>query len=100
MLICWEKGYDQRWVIVPDLFPEESQAAWYSMRFGIEGGFKNQKRGGWQWHQTKMRDPKRAGRLWLAMAVATRWVGGVGGNGEAGEESGSGTGWGMQEGRA
>ena len=38
MLICWEKGYDQRWVIVPDLFPEESQVAWYSMRFGIEGG--------------------------------------------------------------
>jgi hypothetical protein len=87
MLIHWEVGYDERWVIVTDLPPEESQAAWYSMRFWIEGGFKDQKRGGWQWHHTKMRDPRRAGRLWLAMAVATLWVVGVGGNAEAEEEA-------------
>lgn len=86
MLIGWEEGYDERWVIVTDLPPEESEIAWYSMRFWIEGGFKDQKRGGWQWHHTKMRDPRRAGRLWLAMAVATLWVVGVGGNAEAEEE--------------
>jgi hypothetical protein len=33
-----------------------------------------------------MRDPRRAGRLWLAMAVAALWVVGVGGNAEAEEE--------------
>jgi hypothetical protein len=86
MLIHGEVGSDERWVIVTDLAPEESQVAWYSMRFWIEGGFKDQKRGGWQWHHTKMRDPRRAGRLWLAMAVATLWVVGVGGNAEAEEE--------------
>src|SRR2546430_13533564 len=45
----------------------------------IEGGFKDTKRGGWQWHQTKMTDPARASRLWLAIAVTTLWVVSVGG---------------------
>ncbi|MDP9316843.1 MAG: endonuclease, partial [Chloroflexota bacterium] len=49
----------------------------------IEGGFKDIKRGGWQWHQTKMTDPPRAQRLWLAMAVATLWVVSVGGEADA-----------------
>ena len=41
------------------------------------------KRGGWQWHQTKMTDPARAERLWLALAVATLWVVSVGGEADA-----------------
>ncbi|WP_293044321.1 hypothetical protein [Moorena sp. SIO1F2] len=36
-------------------------------------------RGGWQWHQTKMTDPQRAERHWLAIAIATLWVVSVGG---------------------
>ncbi len=87
LLIHWEVGYEQCWIIATDLPNEECQVAWYSLRFWIEGGFKDQKRGGWQWHQTKMRDPRRAGRLWLAMAVATLWVVSVGGQAEAQEEA-------------
>ncbi len=49
----------------------------------IEAGFKDCKRGGWQWHQTKMEDPKRAERLWLAIAVATFWAVSVGGEADA-----------------
>lgn len=86
LLIHWEVGYEQCWVIATDLPQQESQVAWYRMRFWIEGGFKDQKRGGWQWHHTKMRDPRRAERLWLAMAVATLWVLSVGGQAEAQEE--------------
>jgi len=37
------------------------------------------KRGGWQWQRTRMRDPQRAARLWLAVAVATLWLLRVGG---------------------
>ncbi len=87
LLIHWEVGYEECWIIATDLPQQESQVAWYSMRFWIEGGFKDQKRGGWQWHHTKMRDPRRAGRLWLAMAVATLWVLSVGGQAEAQEET-------------
>lgn len=87
LLLHWEEGYEQCWSIVTDLPEQETQIAWYSLRFWSEGGFKDQKRGGWQWHQTKMRDPERAGRLWLAMAVATLWVVSVGGESEAQQEA-------------
>jgi hypothetical protein len=40
------------------------------------------KRGGWQWQRTRMRDPHRAARLWLAVAVATLWLLSVGGMAE------------------
>jgi hypothetical protein len=40
------------------------------------------KRGGWQWQRTRMTDPQRAARLWLAVAVATLWVLSVGGQAE------------------
>ena len=49
----------------------------------IEAGFKDTKREGWQWHQTKMVDPRRAERLWLAIAVATLWAVSVGGQADA-----------------
>jgi Transposase DDE domain len=87
LLIQWEVGYEECWIIATDLPQQQTQVAWYSMRFWIEGGFKDQKRGGWQWHHTKMRDPRRAGRLWVVMAVATLWVVSVGGQAEAEEEA-------------
>jgi len=64
--------------VLTDLAPEAANVVWYSMRTWIECGFKDTKRGGWQWHQTKMTDPARASRLWLAIAVATLWVVSVG----------------------
>ncbi|GAC1408779.1 MAG: hypothetical protein NVSMB49_28800 [Ktedonobacteraceae bacterium] len=66
-----------------DLAPQEATVVWYGMRSWIEAGFKDTKRGGWQWHQTKMVDPARAERLWLAIAVATLWVLSVGGQADA-----------------
>jgi hypothetical protein len=48
----------------------------------IEQGFKITKRGGWQWQRTRMTDPQRAARLWLAVAVATLWLLSVGGMAE------------------
>jgi hypothetical protein len=69
--------------VLTDLLPQHAQVAWYSLRAWIECGFKDCKRGGWQWHQTKMTDPARAERLWLAMAVATLWVVSTGGQADA-----------------
>lgn len=48
-LAVWEEGYKDPWLLVTDLAPEEAEAAWYRMRSWIEGGFKDLKRGGWQW---------------------------------------------------
>src|SRR5215813_14343924 len=48
----------------------------------IEQGFKIAKRAGWPWQRTRMTDPQRAARLWLAVAVATLWLLSVGGEAE------------------
>lgn len=82
LLACWEAPHTDPWLILTDLPPEVADCAWYSLRTWIECGFRQTKRGGWQWQQTKMTDPARATRLWLAIAVATLWVVSVGGEAE------------------
>ncbi len=57
------------------------------MRAWIEQGFRAIKRGGWQWNGTRMTDPRRAERLWLAVSVATLWLLSVGGEAEAEAEA-------------
>jgi hypothetical protein len=49
----------------------------------IECLFKDIKRGGFGWHHTKMDDPQRAERLWLAISFATLFLVSVGGKAEA-----------------
>lgn len=78
VVMRWEEGHDEAWVLVTDLAPQVASAVWYGLRMWIERGFKLTKRGGWQWHQTKMQDPARAERVWLAIAVATLWTVSVG----------------------
>ena len=82
MLARWEEGYKDPWLILTDLLPEASDAGWYGLRAWIEQGLKITKRAGWQWHRTRMSDPDRAARLWLAVAVATLWLLSVGGAAE------------------
>lgn len=79
LLACWEPAQADRWLLVTDLPPAASTAAWYGLRAWIEQGFKLTKRGGWQWQRTRMTDPGRAARLWLVVAVATLWLVSVGG---------------------
>lgn len=74
----WDPGHKDPWLVLTDLDPEDCSVAWYGVRTWIEQGFKCIKRGGWQWQATRMDDPARAERLWLALAVATFWVIAVG----------------------
>jgi Transposase DDE domain len=78
LVAWWGEGYQEPWFILTDLDPDGCDAAWYSVRSWCEQGFKCYKRGGWQWQQTRMTDPERAARLWLALAVATLWLVSVG----------------------
>lgn len=82
LLARWDAGYADPWLVVTDLAPSAGEACWYGLRAWIEQGFKITKRGGWQWHRTRMTDPQRAARLWLAVAVATLWLLSVGGMAE------------------
>jgi hypothetical protein len=78
LLACWDEGYTAPWLILTDLPPEAAEARWYGLRAWIEQGFKVTKRAGWPWPRTRMTEPQRAARLWLAVAVATLWLLSVG----------------------
>ena len=83
LLACWEPGHEHAWLLLTDLPPPAAQSAWYAFRSWIEQGFKVIKSAGWQWQQTRMTDPVRAERQWLAIAVATLWLVQVGGAAES-----------------
>jgi hypothetical protein len=83
LLAYWSEGHEDGWYIITDLPPQVAEAAWYGLRMWIEHGFEQFKSAGWQWQKSRMTDPDRAGRIWLAMAVATLWVVSVGGQEEA-----------------
>jgi hypothetical protein len=74
LLAFWGQGHEEAWLVLTDLAPEASDASWYGLRGWIEQFFKDCKRGGWQWQRTRMVDPSRAERLWLAIAVGTLWL--------------------------
>lgn len=74
LVAWWGAGHKEPWFVLTDLPPDACDAQWYGLRGWCEQAFKCSKRGGWQWQQTQVRDPRRAERLWLAMAVATLWM--------------------------
>ena len=74
LLGCWEEGHEDPWLVVTDLTPKAADICWYGLCAWIEQSFKQIKSGGWQWQKTRMDDPERAERLWLAIALATWWL--------------------------
>lgn len=74
LVAWWGEGHDEPWFILTDLPAAGCDAAWYGLRTWCEQGFKCYKRGGWQWQYTRMTDPARAARVWLALAVANLWM--------------------------
>lgn len=79
LLACRAVGCADPWLILTDLPPGAADPCWYAFRSWVEQGFKVIKSGGWQWQRTRMADPDRAERLWVAVAVATVWLVEVGG---------------------
>jgi hypothetical protein len=74
LIAIWTPAQTEPWLVVTDLAPGQVGVSWYALRMGIELGFRCLKRVGWQWEQTRRRDPTRIGRWWLVLAVATLWV--------------------------
>jgi hypothetical protein len=85
LLAFWGEGHAEAWLLLTDLAPPISDATWYGLRSWVEQCFKDGQRGGWQWQHTCMTDPKRAERLWLAIAVATLGLVRAGGQDEVAE---------------
>jgi len=74
LIVSWETGEEEPWVLLTDLPPDPSLLRWYGLRSWIEGGFRSLKSMGWQWDKTRRREPKRVDRHWLTMAVAQLWT--------------------------
>jgi hypothetical protein len=71
---CWDEGHAEAWLILTDLAAGAASPCWYAFRSWIEQQFKMTKGGGLHWQNTRMSDPGRAERLWLAIAVALLWL--------------------------
>jgi hypothetical protein len=82
LLSTWQPGQETAWLILTDA-KTSNDIGTYALRNWIEQGFKHTKRDGWQWHKSRITDPTRAERIWLAMAVSTLWLAKVGGQAEA-----------------
>ena len=71
LLATWKLDCPEPCLVLTDLPPKRADLRWYKLRIWIESGFKDLKRGGLQWHHTRIKDPARTERVWLALALAT-----------------------------
>ena len=74
LVVVWEQGQAEPWVLLTDLDPAAVGLRWYGLRYWIECGFRVLKGMGWQWQKSQRTDPERVARHWLVLAVATCWV--------------------------
>ena len=72
--VQWQAVYDEPCLIVTDLAPKQVKANPYALRSWIEAGFKDLKRGGLGWEQSKTTAPQRMERLLFVMALALFWL--------------------------
>jgi hypothetical protein len=78
LLAAWADGCAEPCLVLSDLAPKQADVGWYRLRAWIESGFKDLKRGGFQWQRTRIKDPARAERMWLVLAVAALMLVGMG----------------------
>lgn len=72
--VQWQAQYTEPCLMVTDLAPTQVGGNPYALRIWIEAGFKDLKRGGLGWEQSKITAPQRMQRLMLVMALALFWL--------------------------
>lgn len=72
--VQWPAQYDEPCLIVTDVAPRHLVGNPYALRIWIECGFKDLKRGGLHWEQSKITDPQRMERLLFILALALFWL--------------------------
>lgn len=74
LVAVWLVGQEHPCLCLSDAAPEEIDVDAYALRMWIEAGFRNLKRFGWQWQNTRRTAPERVMRHWLVLAVATLYA--------------------------
>lgn len=70
LVVVWETGQAEPWLVLTDLPPDQCGIAWYGLRVWIEQGFRALKSAGWHWERSRRTDPARVARHWLVLAIA------------------------------
>ena len=68
----WDCNHAEPWFLVTNC--PESEGREYGIRMWIELMFRDLKSGGWEWERSRVWNPDRANRLWLALALAYAWM--------------------------
>lgn len=74
LIVMWAIESDKPCLLITDLPPKSIRHHVYRLRMWIECGFKDLKRGGLRWEQSKIQCPQRMERLLLVMAVTTFYL--------------------------
>jgi hypothetical protein len=74
LVVAWEDGQAEPWLVLTDLAPTAVGVAWYGLRVWVELGFRALKSLGWQWERMRRTHAERVARHWLVLAVATGWT--------------------------
>lgn len=71
IVALWARGQGERLAVITDQPPVWHVLGWYSRRFWIEPSFRTDKRKGWQWEHSQVRELVHQECLVLAMAWAS-----------------------------
>jgi hypothetical protein len=66
----WPGTLEEPWLLISDLPANRYRCQQYRKRMRIEESFRDEKSHGFQWKQSRIRDPEHASRLLLVMALA------------------------------
>ena len=86
LLARWDDAYVDPWLILTDLDSTHADISWYGFRSWIECSYRDVKSDGFDWHKTRLRQPDRAERHWLAISVAMLWIVTLGGEQEVSDD--------------
>jgi hypothetical protein len=70
LVACWPAGVEEPWLLISDLPANGQRWRQYRKRMHVEESFRDEKSHGFQWNQSRIRDPEHASRLLLVMALA------------------------------
>lgn len=74
VVAVWRRGDREPWLLVTDLPATLERCHEYRRRTWEEALFRDLKRLGWQWQQSRVQLPERVQRLLLILALATLWM--------------------------
>lgn len=74
VVAIWREEDAEPWLLLTSLPPTRQRTREYRRRTWEEELFRDLQSFGWQWQQSRVRDPQRVERLLVVLALATFWV--------------------------